>query len=144
MSVRDGGAADAAGARAVGRLPLLIVFLTGPIVWSLHLVVVEFLLSSACASGPGGFAGFTLLGADGWRTVLVIVTGGFALVVLAADLLAVRLWRQTGIGTRLTGGVGGAAGRSGWMALASVLLCSLFLLGILLAGVPIFWLSGCT
>lgn len=137
--------ADAAGGvRAVGRLPLLIAFLTGPILWSLHLVVLEFLLSGACSSGPSGFSGFTLLGANGWRAVLVIVTAGFALVVFAADVLALRLWRQTRIGTQLTGAVGGPPGRSGWMAPAAVLLSTLFLIGILLAGVPIFWLNGCT
>lgn len=134
----------AGSVRAVSRLPLLIGFLAGPIVWSLHLIVVEFLLSSACAPGPGGFSGFTVLGAAGWRFVLLIVTAVFALLVLGADLIAYRAWRETRIGTRLTGEVGGPAGRSGWMALAGVLLSSLFLIGILLAGVPIFWLSGCT
>jgi hypothetical protein len=130
--------------RAIGHLPLWTGFLAGPIIWSLHLVVSEFLLGAACSSGPAGFNGFTILGATGWRWVLLLVTGGFALLVLAADFVAFRAWRESRIGTEVTGVVGGAAGRSGWLALAGILMSTLFLIGILLAGVPIFWLSGCT
>ncbi len=130
--------------RAVGRLPLWVGFLAGPTLWSLHLVVSEFLVGAACSSGPAGFNGFTILGATGWRWVLLLVTGFFALLVLAADVVAYRSWQESRIGIEVTGVVGGAAGRSGWLALAGILMSTLFLIGILLAGVPIVWLSGCT
>ena len=132
------------GVRAVGLLPLFIGFFTGPVLWSLHEIVSEFLVAFACSSGPGGFSSFTILGVTGWRVILLLVTGFFALLVLAADVIAFRAWRETRIGTRVSGAVGGAPGRSGWMALAGVLMSTMFLIGVLLAGVPIFWLSGCT
>lgn len=146
MTERDRAVASgpSVGVRAVGRLPLWIGFVAGPTIWSLHLLVSEFLVSAACSSGPRGFYGFTILGATGWRVVLLLLTGVFALLIAGADLIAVRTWRATRVGTQLTGVAGGAAGRSGWMAAAGILLSTLFLIGILLAGVPIFWLSGCT
>ncbi len=145
MSGREAVATNAAPhVRTVGQIPLLLGFLTGPIVWSLHLVISELLISASCAPGPAGFASFTIFGAAGWRVVLLIVTGVLALIILGADLVALRAWRQTGIGLRLTGDAGGAAGRSGWMAPAGVLVSTLFLIATLMAGVPIFWLSGCT
>jgi len=130
--------------RAVSRVPLLIGFLTGPIVWSLHLTISEFLIASACSSGPAGFHGFTILGASGWRFVLVLLTAVFAIIVVAAGAIAYRAWLETHAGTQLTGATGGAVGRSGWMALAGVLLSALFLIAIVLESMPVFWLNGCT
>lgn len=130
--------------RAVSRLPLWIGFVVGPTLWSVHLLASEFVFSAACSTGTSGFYSFTLFGTAGWRVVLLILTGALALLVLAADVIAVRAWRETRIGTQLTGATGGAAGRSGWMSLAGVLISTLFLVGILLAGMPIFWLGGCS
>jgi len=141
---RPATAAASGAVRPVGRLPLLIGFFAGPTVWSLHEIVSEFLVAGACSSGNGGFSSFTLLGASGWRLVLLLVTGFFALLALGADLIAYRAWKETRIGTRLTGDAGGAAGRSGWMALSGVLMSTMFLIGIIIAGIPIFWLSGCS
>lgn len=132
------------GVRPVSRLPLWIGFLTGPVIWSLHLVVCEFLVSAGCSTGPSGWDSFSVLGTAGWRVVLLAVTGALATLVIAADLISIRAWRATRIGGDLTGDVGGAAGRSGWMALAGILISTMFLGGIVLAGLPIFWLSGCT
>jgi hypothetical protein len=142
----DQSAADlpVGGVRAVGRLPLLIGFFAGPAIWSLHEVVSEFLVADACSTGTSGFNRFTLLGAPGWQLVLLLLTGLLAALVVGADVIAYRAWRQTGIGTRVTGVVGGAAGRSGWMALAGILMSSLFLIAILFGGASIFWLSGCS
>ena len=142
---RDQAMADrpAGDVRAVGRLPLWIGFLTGPTVWSLHLVLSEIIVSAGCSTGQSGWDSFSLFGTAGWRVVLLLETAVLALIVIAAGLVAIRTWRTTRIGTEATGEVGGAAGRSGWMALAGVLISSLFLGGIVLAGLPIFWLSGC-
>jgi hypothetical protein len=129
--------------RPVSRLPLWIGFLGGPTIWSIHLLASEFVLSAACSTGTPGFESFTFLGTAGWRIVLLLLTGALALLALGADIIAVRAWRETRIGTRLTGEAEGAAGRSGWMSLAGVLLSTLFLVGILLAGLPLFWLGGC-
>ncbi len=141
---RSAPAVPGGDVRAVGRLPLLIGFFAGPLVWSLHEIVSEFLVADACSSGTGGFNNLTVLGAPGWRVILLVVTGFFALLALGADIIAYRAWKGTRIGTSLTGDAGGAAGRSGWMALAGVLMSTLFLIGIIIAGIPIFWLSGCS
>ncbi len=130
--------------RTVSRLPLLIGFFVGPIAWSLHEIVSEFVVADACSSGNGGFSNFMLLGVSGWRLVLLLVTGFFALLALGADLVAYRAWKGSRVGTRLTGAAGGAAGRSGWMSMAGILMSSIFLIGIIIAGIPIFWLSGCS
>ncbi|HZU77825.1 MAG TPA: hypothetical protein VFA70_13735, partial [Dehalococcoidia bacterium] len=131
-------------ARTIGILVLLIGFLTGPIVWSLHLVVSEFLISAACAPGAHGSSGFALFGVAGWRVVLLAETGALAFLVFLAGLISFRAWRQSGIGEQVTGAAGGAPGRSGWMALAGVALSAMFLFGILLAGLGIFWMDICT
>ncbi len=146
MINRDRSVTDAPSrdVRAVSRLPLLIGFFAGPLVWSLHEIVSEFLVADACSSGTGGFNKLTVLGEPGWQVVLLLVTGFFALLALGADIIAYRAWKETRIGTSLTGDAGGAAGRSGWMALAGVLMSSMFLIGIIIAGIPIFWLSGCS
>jgi hypothetical protein len=130
--------------RAYSLLPLWIGFLTGPIIWSLHLVLCEFVVSAGCSTGVSGWESFSLFGTSGWRVVLLAVTAVLAALVLGADVVAFRAWRATRIGIEVTGDVGGAAGRSGWMALAGVLISTLFLGGIVLAGLPIFWLGGCT
>ena len=129
--------------RVVGVLPLLAGFLTGPIIWSAHEIASEVLISSACSTSPGGFASDTVLGGSGWELVLLLVTLVCAALVAGAGVISFRAWRQTRMGTNETGEVGGAVGRSGWMALAGVLFSVLFLMGIIEAGLSIFWLSGC-
>jgi hypothetical protein len=129
--------------QAVGRLPLLFGFLGGPIFWSLHLLIMQVLVASACSTGSQGFYHFTIGGVAGWEIILLLVTFLLILLTLAAGLTAFRAWRRSHVGLGVTGAAGGALGRSGWLALAGVLLSTLFLLGIVAAGVPIFWLSGC-
>jgi hypothetical protein len=128
---------------SVGVLSLLIGFLTGPIIWSMHEIASEILISSACSTSPGGFASTSTLGVSGWEIVLLLVTLLCGALVAGAGLIAFRAWRESRMGTNETGDVGGAAGRSGWMALAGVLFSVFFLLGIVEAGLSIFWLSGC-
>ncbi|HTE85528.1 MAG TPA: hypothetical protein VK821_12425 [Dehalococcoidia bacterium] len=123
-------------------MPLLIGLLAGPILWSLHLLVSEILVSSACSAGSR-FARFGAGSAGGRQVVLLGVSLAFILAVVAVDFVALRCWRQSRVGIEVTGASGGAAGRSGWMALAGVLLSSFFLIGILFGALPLFWLSGC-
>lgn len=122
---------------------LLFGFLAGPIVWSLHLEISEILISSACSQGTNGFSMLLIAGAPGWRVILLLVTFILVLIVLAADVMSLRAWRQTGTEASVIGTEGGAAGRSGWMAIAGVLVSTVFLIAIVFAGVPIFFLSGC-
>jgi len=129
--------------RIVGVVPLLVGFLSGPIILIMREIASAILISSACSTIPGGFASSSVLGGSGWELVLLLVTLVCAALVAGAGVVAFRAWRQTRMGTNETGEVGGAVGRSGWMALAGVLFSILFLLGIIEAGLSIFWLSRC-
>src|SRR5579875_2434414 len=145
MRQRDHNLAQvqSAGLQTVSRFPLVIGFLAGPTLWSLHLLVCEILVSSACSYGLGGFSHFLIGSIQGWQFILLIVTLFFFLLGVAAEVMSFRHWRHTRIGTSVGGQAGGAFGRSGWMSLAAILLSSLFVLGIVFAGVPIFFLQGC-
>jgi hypothetical protein len=129
--------------RPVSKVLLIAVFLTGPIAWSVHELLSEILISAACSHGIDGFRNFVVGPVAGWQIVLLIETAVFALIVLAADVLAFRSWRLSRVEAGSTGAIGGVAGRSAWMALAGMLLSTMFLLGIIAAGVTLFWLSGC-
>jgi hypothetical protein len=126
------------------RVLLLTGFLGGPVIWSLHEIVSEFVLAGGCATGPAGFETFKLGGASGWRVLLLVITLIAILAALAVELIAVRAWRQLRDLAAVSGAEGGGAGRSGFLALAGILTSSVFLVGLLFAGAPIFWLSGCT
>lgn len=130
--------------QVVSRIPLLIGFLTGPIVWSIHELLSEILISAACSTGSDGFRHPMLGGIMAWQLILLLVGLVLAAVVAAAGVVAFRAWRRSRLGTAETGAHGGAEGRSGWMALAGVLVSTMFLFGIVEATLPIFWLSGCT
>lgn len=134
----------AASQGTVGRLPLLIGFLGGPIVWSIHLLLSEVLISVACSGGPEGFRRALVGGVMVWQAALLLVALLFSLIVVGVDAVAFAAWRKTRAGIAETGERGGAAGRSGWMSLAGILLSTLFLVALLFAGLPLFWLSGCS
>lgn len=103
----------------------------------------EILVSSACTTRSGGLAGATVAGLIDWRVALAAVSVVFVLAVAAADLLAFECWKRSHIGIEVTGASGGAPGRTGWMSLAGLLLNTFFLIGILFAAIPLFWLTGC-
>jgi hypothetical protein len=132
LPARDAGATGAP--LAVSPAPLLIGFLAGPILWSMHIIVSEIVVSSVCSTSGGFVEGRIILMA----VSLLFVCGG-----ISVDLIALRSWRQSGGSIDVTGAWGGAPGRSGWMALAGILLSTMFLFGILLGALPLFWLTGC-
>jgi hypothetical protein len=129
---------------SAGRLPLLVGFLGGPILWSLHLLVSQILIASACSSGMLGFSSFTIGGTSGWEVTLLLFTLAMMLLAIIVGLIALRTWQRSRIGFQVTGEIGGAAGRNGWMGLAGVLFSTFFLIGIAAAGMSLFWLSGCS
>jgi hypothetical protein len=131
-----------AAPRSTSPLPLVIGLFAGPILWTSHIAVSEIVIASACAQNPGRLGGL-ISGFGGWRSVLIVVSLLFILAAAAADLTAIRCWRESGIGLRVTGVFGGAPGRTGWMSLAGILVSSLFLIGIVLAALPLIWFSGC-
>ncbi len=141
---RNRAVVHTAGLQAVSRFPLVIGFFAGPTLWSLHELVSEILVSSACSYGLGGFSHFMIGAISGWQFVLLLETLFFFLLGVAAEVMSVRHWIHTHAGTHLGGEAGGAFGRSGWMSMAGILLSSLFVLAIAYAGVPIFFLAGCS
>jgi hypothetical protein len=130
--------------QTVSRLPLVIGFFAGPTLWSLHELVSEILISSACSYGLGGFMHFMIGSIQGWQLVLLLETLFFFLLGVAAEVMSIRHWIHTHIGTSLGGQAGGAFGRSGWMYMAGILLSCIFVIAIAFAGVPIFFLAGCS
>src|ERR1700730_17421214 len=98
----------------VNRVALLVGFLAGPIVWSLHLVVSEVLISTACSSGVEGFGRFVLGGVAGWELLLLVVSLLFLLLALISDLTAWHCWQRVHARSGLTGEAGGEPGRSSW------------------------------
>jgi hypothetical protein len=136
-------------ARRAATLPginpvrLLAGFLAGPVLWSLHLLISEILVSASCSQGQSGFMRFTIGPFAGWQLVLLLVTVAFVLLIVAANLIALGSWRRSEDPEGITGIAGGAPGRSSWLSLAGILLSTLFLIGILAGGIPAIWLSGC-
>ncbi len=124
--------------RPVGLLPLWFGLLGGHIAWSLQLLVGYYLVSLACA---GGFAGAQVLGVGAFDLLIWLLTLVAALVALGAGVIAWKSWRRTGVGGHLE--TGGPAGRSGFMALAGVLLDGLFVLIILTGGIALLGLEPC-
>jgi hypothetical protein len=129
--------------RMLGRWLVLFGFLGGPIVWTGQLLLSEILIAAACASGSSGFSATVVHGIMVWELILVAVFLLFALAALIADGVALTAWRRSRLQVA-TSDRGGMLGALGWMGLAGILLSTLFLIGILFAGLPIFWLSGCT
>jgi hypothetical protein len=128
--------------RTTGPVPLIIGLFAGPILWMAHIGVSEIIVSSACATNSGRLANLAY-GFGGWKTLLILVSLLFILAAAAADFTAIHCWRKSGIGLRVTGFFGGAAGRTGWMSLAGILLSTFFLSGIVLAAIPLVWFGGC-
>lgn len=98
--------------------------------WFVHLVVVYVLVPVTCALG-----GMTLMVAAS------IVLGG---VAVAAGYVAWRSWSQMSDEARgnLIGEMEGS--RKGFMLYGGLLASGVFLLAILLATIPIFFLNPCT
>jgi hypothetical protein len=127
--------------RVSSPFPLIIGLFAGPILWMTHIAVSEILVSLACAR-PATLSNL-MSGFGGWKTLLILVSLLFIIAAAAADLTAIRCWRHSGIGLRVTGFFGGAPGRTGWMSLAGILLSTFFLFGIVLAAIPLIWFGGC-
>ncbi|MFN8556440.1 MAG: hypothetical protein U0531_03510 [Dehalococcoidia bacterium] len=72
---------------------------------------------------------------------LYAVTLVAALVTLVAGGLALTAWRRSGV--RAATAIGGAGGRSGFLALVGVLISALFVALILAECVPNLYLNPC-
>lgn len=113
-----------------------------PFVWSVQLIVNYALMSHSCYPGrlpiPTSYVGVA------W-TVALIVSIASLIVAVASALTSIRSWRRTedehaGSENALLE-VG--EGRTRFMAFAGILLSVLFLLGIVLNGIPLFVVPAC-
>lgn len=114
---------------------LLLLFgaWTGPIAWTLHLVISYVLVPFSCSVQS--------------NLPLHLTTLVMALPTAAAAVVSFVLWRQSGVGMEAdTGdetGEGVVRLRSGFSALVGLLLSLMFLLLIIAEGLGPFFLSPC-
>jgi hypothetical protein len=111
-------------------LPSLVVLwfaiLAGPVAWAAHLTIEYFLVTVHCQLNGGS----TSLYMDA-------VTAATVVLCVAGGLVGLLIWRQ------LSGEHGSQVDRARFMAGAGVLLSLLFLVGIVLATVPVHALEAC-
>lgn len=126
---------------APGRAVLWAVVVAGPLLWTLHELVLYPLTSQACFGLPPGE------GPGPWPNVAVGAGTLLAAALTAAALLgAVRARRRMArAGDPGDPGVpiGPVAERRRFMAEAGILLGVLFLYGILMAGLPALLVPPC-
>lgn len=111
--------------------------LGGAVAWAAHLLLSYLLVEITCATS---LPGFTLLGFNGSAVMLLALTLLSVLVALAAALVAYQDWR------RFKGSARGAQmlrNASSDLSLIGFLLSGLFVLIILIEGLPIFFLRAC-
>jgi hypothetical protein len=123
----------------------LTMFVSGPVIWSVHFMVV-YLVAEAGCSGDG--PGLTLFDPPVPKVVTLVVTAAAALAVLACARWSWGRWRRSGI-VPAADEAGDLAGglpdwdRGGALAFASFLLSLLSVVTILLVGLPALVLPSC-
>jgi hypothetical protein len=115
--------------------PLWFALLSGPVVYSLHFLLVYFLVEAACRAD---WLRFELLGLNGISVWVIVLTVIAALVTLYSGLVAWRNWRR--IKQQETERLEGYAGL---MSFSGVWLNGIFAGLILLTGLPALWLVVC-
>ena len=118
-----------------GNWSLWFSLLAGPIVYSLHFMLVYFVVEAACVEN---LLRFTWLGLNGISWVVVALTILAALLNGLAGLLAYRNWQQR---KESEGGTRGSY--APFMALVGVSLNALFTVTILVTGLPALFLQPC-
>ncbi|MGH9008744.1 MAG: hypothetical protein ACRDYF_02740 [Acidimicrobiia bacterium] len=125
-----------------------VLFLAGPVIWTLHFFAVYLLAEAVCATG--GFdarvAGLRILS---FLTVAATVAAVGAIAFFAQR--AWRRWRHPPVATATaTGAVAARPSASAdqresetVLALGGVLLGALFLVAVLFVGLPAFFLQSC-
>ncbi len=119
--------------RTPGALAVWIGVWTGPVAWTIHLVVCYLLVPFACATG------YT------WVFHLTTATTGAA--TLLAGVLAYRAWQRSQVGMETDAsdwtGIDRLVRRRGFMGLIGVFLSAIFFLLIIMEAAGTFVLSPC-
>jgi hypothetical protein len=118
----------------------IAVFLAGPVIWSVHFMVVYLAVEAGCTGdGPG----LNLLDPPVPTVLTLATTVVAALVCLGTAAWGYRRWRaRTGDGASEAHAE--SADRGGSLAFAGFLLSLLGVVSILLVGLPALVLPGCT
>lgn len=111
--------------------------LGGAVAWVAHLLVSYLLVEITCAPSS---LGFTLLGFSGSAVMLLALTLLTVLIALAAALVAYQDWRRFKRSAR-DAQMLRSSGTD--LSLIGFLLSGLFVLIILIEGLPIFFLRAC-
>jgi|SRR5690606_30086028 hypothetical protein len=133
MRIRVGGDRSITREPPLGWGRLFIAVFGGPIAWSLHLLASYFLVALFCATGwPGLGVG------------LAAATALAAAAAAGSGLVAWRAWREHVDGQPWDSALSDPHGRAtGFLLVIGMIAAGLFLLIILLAGLPPIFLSGC-
>src|SRR5690606_2864075 len=133
MGTRAGRARGIGGEPPVGRGRLFVAVFGGAIAWSLHLLVSYLIIAVFCnARWPG------------LRTALVAATLLSAAGAAASGAVAYRAWRRRVNGQAWDAALSDPHGRAtGFLLVMGMVAAGLFLLIILLGGLPPFLLPGC-
>ena len=126
-------------------LTLAGLFLAGPLIWSVHFLVVYGLTESICASGA---ADAEWLGLDVASSLTVLFTVAAAAAALVPTRRAFRRWRAAGgdwneVPPSRRRDRSARAEAEAPLALAGFLLGLLFVLAILFVGAPALVLDAC-
>jgi hypothetical protein len=122
-----------------GTVSTIAVFLAGPVIWSVHFMVVYLAVEAGCSGDGPGLSVFD----PPVPTVLTLVaTVAAALACLGTAAWGYRRWRAQ-VGDDTGGRDAEPADRGGSLAFAGFLLSLLGVVAIVLVGLPALVLPAC-
>jgi hypothetical protein len=117
----------------------IALFLSGPVLWSVHFLVVYLVTDAGCT---GGGTGLSALAPPVPTVVTLVATAVAALACLAAAGMSYRRWRHDAVPRRHGTDVAPAEG-VGSLAFVGFLLALLGFVTVLLVGLPALFLPAC-
>ncbi|HEU5103654.1 MAG TPA: hypothetical protein VFU22_31780 [Roseiflexaceae bacterium] len=110
--------------------------LGAPSAWLVHFLAIWVIAEWGCLAS---WSRFTLLGFDAITVLLVLATFLVLPLVIAAGMMAWRIWQRT----RANANDGGSEHRSAYMSFGGVVLSTLFAFAIFLESLPALLLHPC-
>jgi hypothetical protein len=110
--------------------------LGAPSAWLVHFLAIWVIAEWGCLAG---WSRFTILGFDAITVLLVLATFMVLPLVIAAGLMAWRIWQRT----RANANDRGSEHRSAYMSFGGVVLSTLFAFAIFLESLPALLLHPC-
>jgi hypothetical protein len=110
--------------------------LGAPSAWLIHFLAIWVIAEWGCLAG---WSRFTILGFDAVAILLVLATFIVLPLVIAAGLMAWRIWQRM----RAHANDGGSEHRSAYMGFGGVMLSTLFAFAIILESLPALLIHPC-